>query len=477
MTAHGGPGATHRVAVVGAGVSGLVTALAVRDALGADCRIDVFEGSSRPGGLLTSRTVAGLDVDAGAESFIVRRPEAVALIDRLGLSGHVVTPTGRRPAVLARGRLQPLPRPTVMGIPAAAAAVSDVADADALERMATEPDRPFEWTPGGDVAIGALVGDRFGRSVVDRSVDPMLSGVYSARADDIGLRAALPQIAARLDAGATSLTEAVGAVLPPTSGAPVFGALDTGYRTLVDALVDAAGVEPTYDDPVAAVTADGDRWTVEHGNGSVTVHDAVVLAVPAPAAARLLASAAPVAATALREVEVAGSALVVMALAESVRLPDNSGVLVATGEATTAKAITLSSQKWPHLSGGPQLVRVSFGRLGDPVDDMSDDDLTAAAVADLGLVSDLGGGVAPGRGDVLDAVVQRWPVGLPRYAPGHGDLVARVDAALPRGLATSGASYGGVGVPACIARARVATDRIVADLTLTGGSSDGTMER
>ena len=464
-----------RVAVVGAGVSGLTAALALRDALGPTARIDVLEGSSRPGGLLTSRTVAGVPVDAGAESFIVRRPEAVALVDRLGLSANVVTPTGRRPAVLARGALHPLPRPTVMGIPAGPDAVADVADVADLATMAAEVDRPLLWTPGDDIAIGALVGDRFGRSVVDRSVDPMLSGVYSARADDIGLRAALPQIAARLDAGAPNLTAAVSAVLPPPSDAPVFGALAGGYRTLVDALVDSAGVEPRYDAPVTALRRDGDRWVLSVDGEPDMVCDAVVLAVPAPAAARLLDPVAAQSVSALAQVQVAGSALVVLALDETVTLPDHSGVLVATGEETTAKAITLSSQKWPHLGAGPRLVRVSFGRLGDPVDAVSDQELVDAAVSDLGLVCTLAGGRAPREDEVLDAVVQRWPVGLPRYGPGHLDLVARADAALPDGVATCGATYAGVGVPACIARAGVAASRVVAHLTVGGRDADGTM--
>jgi oxygen-dependent protoporphyrinogen oxidase len=468
--------ATPRVAVVGAGVSGLAAALALRDALGPTARIDVLEGSSRPGGLLTSRTVAGVSVDAGAESFIVRRPEAVALIGRLGLSGHVVSPTPRRPAVLARGGLHPLPRPTVMGIPAGPDAVAQVADVADLATMAAETDRLLSWVPGDDVAIGALVGARFGRSVVDRSVDPMLSGVYSARADDIGLRAALPQIAARLDAGAPSLTAAVSAVLPPPSDAPVFGALDGGYRILVDALVDAAGVDPRYDVPVTALHRDRDRWVLTVDGEPDRAYDGVVLAVPAPAAARLLDRVATRSTSALSEVEVAGSALVVLALGETVTLPDHSGVLVATGEATTAKAITLSSQKWPHLGAGPRLVRVSFGRLGDPVDTITDQELVDAAVTDLGLVCDLAGGRAPRADDVLDAVVQRWPVGLPRYGPGHLALVAAADAALPDGVATCGATYAGVGVPACIARAQVAAARVVAHLTAAAPGVGGTMD-
>ena len=87
------------------------------------------------------------------------------------------------------------------------------------------------------------MGDRFGEQVVARSVDPLLSGVYAGSAATIGLRAAAPSVAAALDRGATSLTDAVRQGLPPATGGPVFGALDGGYQVLIDELVDRSRLQ------------------------------------------------------------------------------------------------------------------------------------------------------------------------------------------------------------------------------------------
>ena len=473
-----GSSRTVRVAVVGAGVSGLVAAYRLRQGLGGAAVIDVFDASDTPGGLLASRRLDGQLLDAGAESFIVRRPEAVGLVDELGLTARVVSPTSRRPAILAGGRLRDLPRPTLMGIPANADQVVDLVDAVDVERMRGDVGRPMDWTTGSDRSVGELVADRFGRSVVDRSVDPMLSGVYSCRSDDIGVRASLPALAARLDSGAPDLTTAVTGLLPPPSTAPVFGALDGGYRLLVDRLVQAGGATMHLGSPVSSVDVDGDRWTVTLDSGSQRAFDAVVIALPAPAAATVVAHAAPQVARGVATVATASTALVMLAITPGVALPDHSGVLMATGEATTAKAITLSSQKWAHLAsdGGPGLVRASFGRYGDPVDHLTDDDLVSAAVADLATIVDLAGGSRPlTAADLVDATVQRWPVGLPRYAPGHRELVASALAAVPPGLVFCGATYDGVGVPACIARAGVAAAQVVTHLADQRSHGGGTM--
>jgi oxygen-dependent protoporphyrinogen oxidase len=146
-----------------------------------------------------------------------------------------------------------------------------------------------------------------------------------------------------------------------------------------------------------------------------------------------------------------------MALPRDTALPDNSGILVATGEPLRAKAFTLSSRKWPHLAERHvALVRASFGRLGDdkPLS-WTDDDLIAAAVADLSTVTGIS--IAP-----IEAVVQRWPGGLPQYAPGHTEQIAALESAIAAldGIAVAGAYLHGVGVPACVASGTAAAERI-----------------
>ncbi|WP_280501665.1 FAD-dependent oxidoreductase, partial [Nocardia farcinica] len=143
------------------------------------------------------------------------------------------------------------------------------------------------------------------------------------------------------------------------------------------------------------------------------------VAAPPPAAAWLLLSAAPPAAAAADGIELSSSVVVAMALPADTALPDNSGILVATGEELRAKAFTLSSRKWPHLAERPvALVRASFGKFGDDSTlSWTDEQLIAAAAEDLGAVT--GVAVTP-----VEAVVRRWRGGLAQYAPGHLDRIA-----------------------------------------------------
>ncbi len=443
--------------MIGGGVSGLTAAYTLRKALGDDAVIVVYEAGDRPGGLLCTRRVGDTGLDLGAEAFIVRRPEALALVRELGLADQVVSPGPLRPAIWSDDRLHPLPSPAVMGIPRDAAALGGLLDPKDRVTIDGEADRPLDWTPGRPVSVGRLVRERFGDAVVARSVDPMLGGVYSARADDLGLAETVPALAAALDAGASSLTAAVGRLLSaPAGSGPVFGALRGGYRQLVDALVAASRAVIKVDSPVRALTEIGDGFGVEAGQDGE--YDALIVAVPPWQATTVLATVAPESAALLGAVRPAGSAVVGAVLAPGTAVPEHSGILVASDAGMHSKAVTLSSQKWPHLApDGPPVLRVSFGRLGEPVD-VDDQTLMRRAVDDLAAYFGAVGLAAPA---VQAATVQRWPQGLPHYGPGHLPAMARALEALPPRIGLAGAAFAGVGVPACIGSARAAVARIV----------------
>ncbi|AZG44205.1 FAD-dependent oxidoreductase [Gordonia insulae] len=462
---------TQRIAIVGGGVSGLTAALRLRQALGPDAHIDLFEAGERLGGVLHTTSVGGQTVDVGAEAFIVRRPEAVDLVRELGLADRVVSPTTRRPAVWSQGRLHPLPTPALMGIPATAESVAGLVDPTDLAHIVSEADRPWPWVAGANPSVGELVAERFGASVVARSVDPMLGGVYSSLAGDIGLRESVPALASRLDAGAPSLSAAVADITATsTAGGPVFGTLVGGYRVLLDALATAAAVEPRQCAFVRRLTSCPGGWTLDVGGDESADYDGVVLAIPAWRAGDLLRDAVPDLATPLRAVQRASSVVVSIALEPGTPLPENSGVLVATGDTLRAKAFTFSSQKWSHLSAPdrPVSVRASFGRFGAPVPDDCieegvDTRIRAEALEDLDEVC-RAAGIVPPSTRVKDVVVQRWTNGLPVYAPGHLEAMTDVLRRRPSRLVLAGSSYSGVGVPACIGRAGRAAADLLADL-------------
>lgn len=448
-------GRPNSVVVVGGGVSGLAAAHRLRSLLGPQAQITVLEADDRIGGKLRTIELAGHRVDVGAEAFIARRPEVPDLLTELGLVDQLVTPAGRSPLLRAGGRNHPMPARTLMGIPSDAQSVAAVVGPDTLTRIEAEPGTALSWDAGADMSVGELVAGRFGREVVERSVDPLLGGVYSGSADTIGVRAALPTLAAALDAGATSLTEAVVRALPPQRPGPVFGALRDGYGVLLDALATQSDARVLLGAKASDLRQTVSGWCID----PIGEVDAVLLAVPAPALAALLASPCPEGARAAGAVEVASSAVVALALPASAGIPEHSGLLVATGESLTAKAFTFSSRKWPHLEfPDATMVRASFGRFDDgAVVDADDDWLVDRARADLAATT--GVGAVP-----LAAHVQRWYGGLPQYAAGHLAVVDRIDAAIAplRGLAVAGATFDGVGVPACVARAHRAADELVA---------------
>ncbi|MGV1006430.1 MAG: FAD-dependent oxidoreductase, partial [Candidatus Nanopelagicales bacterium] len=340
------------------------------------------------------------------------------------------------------------------GLPGSAMALAGLVDAATVARIEAEPGRPLQWQSGSDPAVGAVVADRFGEQVVTRSLDPMLSGVYAGSAATIGIRSAVPTVAAALDAGAASLTEAVRRALPTGTPGPVFGAIEGGYQVLLDELVTRSGLQ-WVQAAVSGIAADTDGWALTDSSGAHHHADAVVVAVAAPQLAGLLGGIAPRAAAAAARVPIASAAVMALALPAGTPFPPQSGVLVATGEGLHSKAITLSTRKWGGC-GQAELLRMSFGRFGDTLArSVSDEELLAWALEDLDTVFGI-------RAEPVDMLVHRWLDALPQYGPGHAALAAELRAELPANLAIAGNYLDGVGVPACVAAAARAAAAIVA---------------
>ncbi len=435
-----------------------MTAYRIRAAAGADARILLFDPADRLGGVLRTERLAGQVMDIGAEAFIARRPEMPALLKELGLADRQIGTTGVGTTIYSQSRLHALPVGAVNGIPSRAESMAGLVDRATVAQIAAERDRPLDWQPGADPAVGLLVDERFGEQVVTRSLDPMLSGVYAGSAATIGIRSAVPTVAAALDAGAPNLTEAVRSVLPGATSGPVFGAIEGGYQILLDDLL-SRGRPEWVQTAIRGLAANGDGWTLADETGATWGADAVVVATAAPQAAALLAEAAPQAAAAAARIPVASAAVLAMAVPPGTPFPPQSGVLVATGESLHSKAITLSTRKW-GARGNAELLRLSFGRFGDgennPARTVSDDDLLAWAHEDLAAVFGI-------RTDPIDVLVHRWIDALPQYGPGHAAIAAQVRAGLPGGLAVAGNYLDGVGVPACVAGAGRAARQVVVD--------------
>lgn len=467
------PGA--RVVVVGGGISGLTAAFRLASR---GYSVELLEASDRTGGKLQAGSIAGVQIDVGAEAMLARRPEAVGLAREVGLADALRDPGTTRAGLWARGGLRRFPRPMTQGVPGdlddlrATGILTD----DELERAgldAVQPGIPLTE----DVSVAEYVGGRLGPAVVDRLVEPLLGGVYAGRAEELSLHACLPQLWDALTAG-SSLTAAVRANSPaPPSDpatapppAPVFAGLDGGVARLaagVRAAAEAAGALIRTGVTVRELNRRDDSWRLVCGSTrspEIIDADAVILCCPAVPTSKLLRLVAPSASAELADIPYASMAIVTLAVRRSTAF-DGSGFLAGAGSLTAVKGATYSATKWPWLAerspGGVVVLRASVGRRGDETLLQRDDaDVVDVAVADLQRVRrTLGDDLGP----VVESSVTRWGGGLPQYVVGHLDRVDRIRraiAAVP-GLAVAGAPYQGVGIPACIASA----DRAVESLT------------
>lgn len=474
-----------RIAVVGGGIAGLSAATRISRAR-PDAEVVLLEASPRVGGKLLRAEVGGAWVDVGAEAMLARRPEGVAAAVEAGLESELIQPLTTAALLRNRGRNAPLPARTLIGVPADLDAVraAGVLSAETLERIEAEPAGGPYPPLTDDVSVGDLVSERFGAEVVDRLVDPLLGGVYAGRAAAISLDAAIPGLAARLRTDGGSLLRAAAASLAPAAAGsgpggsgpagapkPVFASVAGGLARLPEQL--AAGVAFTIrrSTAVRRIRRTPDGFELSLGAVPVTellTADAVVLATPASKASMLLTDLAPVAGAELATVETASMAIVTLAFRGLLTgaLPAGSGLLIPVVEGLRVKAMTFSSQKWPGVGAesGVFLMRASLGRIGEEwVLQRADDELVSIVRAELESITGL-------AATPVDSHVQRWGGGLPQYPPGHLQRIARVRAAVAEvpGLAVCGASYDGVGIPACIASAHIAADRVLAALPPSG---------
>jgi oxygen-dependent protoporphyrinogen oxidase len=451
--------------VIGGGISGLSAAWQVAEAV-PDADVLVLEASPDVGGKLRVAQIAGHPVDVGAEAMLARRPEGTGLAVAAGLRDSLITPLTTSAAVFAGGARHPLPARTMLGVPADLDALraAGVLSAAGLAEACREAALPVLEPLVEDIAVGPLVRARLGAEVVDRLVEPLLGGVYAGRADQLSLRATMPALAVRLARGGGTLVDSARDVTDvgarAASDQPVFASLSGGLGHLPGRL--AASGRFTVRTGVTVREIRRTEGGFALGCGPVPAAelvsaDAVIVATPAAKSARLLSNVAPVAAAELSTVDSASMAIITLAYRDVVT-PPGSGLLVAATEGMRIKAVTLSSQKWPGTPEGLTVLRTSVGRVGETADvQRADDELVALVRRELRALIDL-------EAEPVDSLVTRWGGGLPQYAVGHVEKVARIRAAVAAvpGLAVCGATYDGVGIPACIASARLAADQVLA---------------
>jgi oxygen-dependent protoporphyrinogen oxidase len=506
--------AAGRVVVVGGGIAGLTAALEVAEA---GVAVTVVEAASRFGGKIATNRVDGLVVEAGADSFLSTKPAGLALVERLGISDRLVNSKtqDRRTFVWSKGRLRELPEGLVLGSPARAwsllrsgllspaGAARLVGDVAVRRRSAAD-----EGRPASEETVAEFFTRRLGPEAYARVVEPLLAGIHAGDATRLSLPATFPRfvdmerdhgglvraaLASQLPklrnplrrkgsgsgrgrnatgvplpeyGGKGTPNREAGAIGPVPAGRTPFVSFKSGMAELIDALearLRSSGAELRTGVAVATIRAVDGGYEVVLDGGVALPAAAVILATPAPVTAVLVRALSPVAARTLEEIEHASTATVSLAYAaDDVGTPPSGyGFVVPRGEGRHLLAGTWGSGKWPgRAPAGQVLVRGYVGGVGrEAVLEADDDGLVHLVRAELGALAGI-------RGTPVHSEVHRYPDGMPQYTVGHLARVARIRNALAAcpGLAVTGAPYGGVGIPDCIADALTTARAVLAAL-------------
>jgi len=481
---------SQHVVVIGGGMAGLAAAEALlndppKDAeAGRDGthRVTLIEPSGRVGGVVETVHRDGWLIERSADSFLAARPEAVALVERVGLAGELigVDPRVRRALILHHGRTQAVPLGFRLIAPGVMKSIVTSPLLSPLGRLRLICERfvPARDRDVADESLEQFAVRRLGREAFEQLVQPLAAGIWTADPARLSMAAACPEFFAMeirdgsLWAGEQRRGRAA-AGAPQATGARYgqFLTLSSGMETLPRRLADqlaARGVQfmtasatglqqrPDHVWEVSLSAIMGGQEIVGATGLPTTIEaDAVIVAVPSTKAAELLRPCDPTLATALSAIEYAGSAIVSLGFArEHVAHPlDAAGVVVPRREGRRILAVSFSSQKFPgRAPAGSVLMRTFVGGALDPETAALDDGrLLPLVLAELHDVLGV-------RGTPRLVQIDRWGGAMPQYTVGHADRVATIQrlVANHRGLALAGAAYEGVGIPQVIASGQAA---------------------
>ena len=454
-----------KVMVIGGGIAGLTSALSVIVDSPVPVDVTVLEASEQVGGLIKTSPFAGLEaVDEAADAFLTRVPWASQLASELGLGAALTAPTGAHAYIWHNG-MHTIPSDVLMGVPAKmrSFATTNLFSPLGKLRAAIEPLLPATTD---DDSIGHYIRKRFGREIHERLVDPLVGSIYAADTDTFSM-AAVPQIAALTESRSALI--AAGKARKAASKAPatpIFGVPLRGMGALIETLsqrVTSLGGNIVFNARVSDIQKTTNGYGISTTAGEFSA-DAVVVASPAMHSAPFMKSVDARASELLASWHHASVALITLAIPAQ-QWPAHltgSGYLVPKPDQRWVTAASFGSNKWAHWrpADGSMIVRVSLGRDGLEVMHFDDEKLINLALADMKL--HLGVDLKP-----TEVRMSRWENSFPQYRPHHFAKLAEIEHSLSvsaPGIVFAGASYRGIGIPACVQQARVAGETIAKHL-------------
>ena len=466
-----------RVAIVGGGLSGLATAFHIlkeSNRVGLKTEITLLESGPRLGGKISTVATQGYHCETGPNGFLDNAPETLDLVDILGIEDRLVrsNDAARRRFILSGGRLHQLPEGPLAFLG------SDLLTIRGRARVIGEffVPRRRKGTSSEDETVASFIRRRLGSEVLEKLIDPMVSGVYAGDPEKMSIASCFPKIVALeqeyggLIRGMIAKQRAARSEGKEGPGAGPGGTLMSfrhGLQELIDAMAARLGERARVSAPVISLSTNGkgnlSTFEVKMKKGEPVVADAVIVAAPAYAAAGIVGSLSPETASLLNKIPYSSLSVVHFGYdRDDVKHDLNGfGFLVPSGERRRILGSLWSSSIFDErapsrkvlmttMVGGarsPQTARLRTGDLTSVVKAELQRTIHQSAPPDFNLIT-------------------RWERAIPQYRPGHGRLLKDIDGQAGRhsGLFLTGNAYRGIGVNDCVRSAVELAPRVVEHL-------------
>lgn len=456
------------IAVLGGGISGLTVAHAL---MRQGHEVVVLDRGATPGGRIQTEQRGGFLVEHGPNSMISPAPGAEHLIASLGLGGERIDKgNGVRHRYLVRdGRAHALPLDPLGFFS------SDFFSLRGRLRMLAEP---FVRRGPRDESVADFVRRRFGRELLDYVFDPLVGGIYAGNPENLSMTALLPRL--------KQLEQRYGSVVRGVAAKALAGmdprfdprrrnlfSFEQGMASLPRKLAASLGARLWSGVRVEGLRAEADggfHLSLRDQDSATSLRvDGVVVALPAYAAARVLAPLAPSAAEALASIEHPPLAVVALGYrrAQIAHPLDGLGVLTPTVERRKVLGFLFSSTLFAHRAPDGHILLTAYvgGARQPELAQLPRGDLIAMVRAEA--ASLLGA-----SGEPVFESLRYWRQSLPQPDLGHARRLESLHQLEQEysGLVVTGNYVAGVSTAACIDAAAAAAQRIsAAALAMTGG--------
>lgn len=472
-------GRVQKIVIVGGGISGLATGYAIERQATADGRkvdVTLIESGSRLGGKIRSERIDGYLLESGPFGFLSNKPETRELVKDVGIGGLLLNSNdaSRKRFIYTGGQLQKLPENPPAFL------TSKILSWGSKLGMLREP-----WTKpasaGKDETIAEFAERHLGKEATARLIDAMAAGVFAGSAYELSLKSCFPVMADLEREGDGSLFRAMmrrrkkknqaakaqGA--PKTEKKPGGsiemggGTLTTfkdGMETLTSAVANKTAAKIIPEAKVEKVERSGAGWKVRMADKKVSDADAVILAVPAYAAAAIIESIDDASAQLLRDIPYVAVNVVNLGYArDKISDPlDGFGFLIPGIEKRKILGAIWASSTFSGFAPENNVaLRVMVGGARNP-DVAAFDDQETLDTIQRELKSTMDIDADP---DFVNII--RHERAIPQYVIGHGERLDQLDGRMSHhpGLFLTGNAYRGIGVNDCTRNAQTVAARVL----------------